>query len=166
MRHQGTRAPGHQGTRAPGHQGTRAPGHQGTRAPGHQGTRAPGQHQGFTYLRGSTGAFVRLRTLPKARRPVIATSGAFRANANPNAWVDVAGNIYDYYAARPTGSTAAVQQGAVVGEEEEKVDTPCTGCGDRECDGAANVILLCSTSGCPVVPCTLPSATARPCARG
>ncbi|GLC36850.1 hypothetical protein PLESTM_000508600 [Pleodorina starrii] len=47
------------------------------------------------HLRGSTRAFVKLSTLPRARRAVIAASGAFRANANPNEEVNVASNIYD-----------------------------------------------------------------------
>jgi hypothetical protein len=115
------------------------------------------------HLRGSSRAFVKLSTLPKARRPVIASATAFRANANPDGEVQVASNIYDYYAARPFGSTAAVAQRAAVVEDAD-ADTPCAGCGDRECDEAANVMLLCSTRGCPVgchARCLQPAEQAR-----
>lgn len=106
------------------------------------------------HLRGSSRKFVKLCVRPKQERPGIASRRAFDAARDRNAEVELAANIFDYYAARPVGSTGAlgrarVQRRAVgVDAEGEQEDTACEACGSTECDEEERFMLLCSTNGC------------------
>mgnify|MGYP001807192588 CR=1 FL=1 len=104
-------------------------------------------------LRCSSRSTVKVCARPKEDSPGIAARNAFAATADGERPVQLATNQYDYYAARPVGSTGALGAARALrrplaAAHDEEADTACEVCHSTDADAGANFMLLCSTANC------------------